>query len=75
MCRDGFDNTLNEICVVAVLGFKQVFTTTGTEALAFGIFGSERKSGSEVNTDGRDLVSPMTAISLRASCSMGCTNW
>ena len=47
MCRDRFVNTLNEICVVAVLGFEQVFTTTDTDALAFGIFGSECKSGVE----------------------------
>lgn len=47
VCRDGFDNTLFGICVVAVLGFNQVFTTTGTEAFAFGIFGSECKSGVE----------------------------
>lgn len=73
--RDRFTNTLNEFCVVVVvLGFEKVFTITDTEALVSGIFGWERESGrSEVNTEGRDLVSRTTAISLRACCSS--TNW
>ncbi len=52
-----------------------MFTTADIEALAFGVFGLQRKSErSEVNTEGRDLVSPTMAIFLRASCSMSCTN-
>lgn len=67
--RDRFGNTPDKFCVVAVLGFGKVFTTMDIES---GVFGWERESGrSEVNTEGRDLVSP----TLRACCSKGCTTW
>ena len=72
MGRDGFVNTLHEIFVVAVLGFKQEILRRLRSASSAQ---NARVVWSEVNTDGRDLVSPMTAISLSASCSMGCTNW
>ena len=59
VCRDGFVNTLDEVCVVAVPGFRQPVTTTLLRRLRSASSAQNaRVVWREVNTDGRDLVSP-----------------